>query len=58
VANVSPNSRSLQRSQQRGFAVRFCNDWIEDTLRPLRVNNTKIIAMRSFKIENERILFS
>jgi hypothetical protein len=29
---VSANSRSLQRSQQRGFAMRFCCEWTKDAL--------------------------
>jgi hypothetical protein len=32
MAKVSANSRSLQRSQQGGFAVRFCSEWTEDAL--------------------------
>jgi hypothetical protein len=32
MAKVSANSRSLQRSQQRGFAGRFSNEWTEDAL--------------------------
>jgi hypothetical protein len=32
---LHPQQRSLQRSQQWGFAVKFCSEWTEDVLRPL-----------------------
>ena len=32
AAKISIISRLLQRSQQRGFAMRFSSEWIEDTL--------------------------
>jgi hypothetical protein len=32
-SKVSGNSRSLQRSQQREFVVRFCSEWTKYALR-------------------------
>jgi hypothetical protein len=32
ATKVSTNLRSLQRSQQKGFVVRFCSEWTKDAL--------------------------